>query len=265
MPGVGRNLQEHPLTGVGYELNQPIGFENNLRFDRLAWNVGRFMLGMNPGATQLPVTSFGFMRTREGLDRLDIMGGRVSTARRVGRSRSSIRPPTPSASRTARRLNLQMKMVAVEKLKVKDVDIIQAELGRFRRARDAVRAGDRDAFFPMMSPGWLHHFVFAEHYKSEEEFLFALAEVLRPEYEAVVEAGFILQLDGPDLPNTWLTLVPNITLEKYRERSRVRVEAVNHALRNIPETGCVITCAGAAGASGTARTSTTSHSRRSST
>jgi choline dehydrogenase len=72
LPGVGRNLQEHPLTGVGYELNQPIGFENSLRFDRLAWNVGRFMLGMSPDATQLPVTSFGFMRTREGLDRPDI-------------------------------------------------------------------------------------------------------------------------------------------------------------------------------------------------
>jgi choline dehydrogenase len=72
LPGVGRNLQEHPLTGVGYELNEPIGFENSLRFDRLAWNVGRFMLGMSPGATQLPVTSFGFMRTREGLDRPDI-------------------------------------------------------------------------------------------------------------------------------------------------------------------------------------------------
>lgn len=72
LPGVGRNLQEHPLTGVGYELSQPIGFENNLRFDRLAWNVGRFMLGMNPGATQLPVTSFGFMRTRDDLARPDI-------------------------------------------------------------------------------------------------------------------------------------------------------------------------------------------------
>ena len=71
-PEVGRNLQEHPLTGVGYELNQPIGFENNLRFDRLAWNVGRFMLGMNPGAAQLPVTSFVFIRTREGLDRPDV-------------------------------------------------------------------------------------------------------------------------------------------------------------------------------------------------
>lgn len=72
LPGVGRNLQEHPLTGVGYELNQPIGFERELRFDRLAGNVARFALGLDAKATQLPVTSFGFMRTREGLDRPDI-------------------------------------------------------------------------------------------------------------------------------------------------------------------------------------------------
>ncbi len=72
LPGVGRNLQEHPLTGVSYTLNRPIGFESNLRFDRLAWNVARYMLGMAPAATQLPVTAFGFLRTRPGLDRPDI-------------------------------------------------------------------------------------------------------------------------------------------------------------------------------------------------
>lgn len=72
LPGVGRNLQEHPLTGVGYELNRPIGFENNLRFDRLALNLAKFYLGKPGRATQLPVTSFGFIRTAEGLDRPDI-------------------------------------------------------------------------------------------------------------------------------------------------------------------------------------------------
>ncbi len=69
---VGRNLQEHPLTGVGYELVRPIGFEANLRFDRLAGNVTRYMLGMAARATQLPVTAFGFMRTEAKLARPDI-------------------------------------------------------------------------------------------------------------------------------------------------------------------------------------------------
>ncbi|MDB5719013.1 MAG: hypothetical protein JWM38_2440 [Sphingomonas bacterium] len=72
VPGVGRNLQEHPLTGVGHELREPVGFEHNLRFDRLALNVARFALGADSKATQLPVTSFGFIRTRDGLDRPDV-------------------------------------------------------------------------------------------------------------------------------------------------------------------------------------------------
>ncbi|MCW2412310.1 MULTISPECIES: GMC family oxidoreductase [unclassified Sphingobium] len=72
LPGVGRNLQEHPLTGIGYTLTEPIGFESNLRFDRLLLNVGRFFLGRGDRATQLPVTAFGFMPTRPGLARPDI-------------------------------------------------------------------------------------------------------------------------------------------------------------------------------------------------
>lgn len=72
LPNVGRNLQEHPLTGIGYDLKAPIGFENNLRFDRLALNITKYALGIGSKATQLPVTSFGFIRTKEGLDRADI-------------------------------------------------------------------------------------------------------------------------------------------------------------------------------------------------
>lgn len=72
LPGVGRNLQEHPLCGVGYALQQPIGFENKLRFDRLAMAMAKYALGLDRAAAQLPVTSFGFIRTRDGLDRPDI-------------------------------------------------------------------------------------------------------------------------------------------------------------------------------------------------
>ncbi|MCW3838297.1 GMC family oxidoreductase [Sphingomonas canadensis] len=72
LPGVGRNLQEHPLTGVGCELNRPVGFESQLRFDRLALNVTRFALGLDSSALQLPVTSFGFVRTLPDLERPDI-------------------------------------------------------------------------------------------------------------------------------------------------------------------------------------------------
>jgi len=72
LPGVGNNLQEHPLTGVAAELKEPIGFDSNLRADRLGWNLLRYAAGKSPKATQLPVTAFAFMRTQEGLDRADI-------------------------------------------------------------------------------------------------------------------------------------------------------------------------------------------------
>jgi 5-methyltetrahydropteroyltriglutamate--homocysteine methyltransferase len=51
------------------------------------------------------------------------------------------------------------------------------------------------------APGWLDHFIFNEYYKSEEEFLFTLADALREEYRAVVGAGFVLQIDDPGLPD----------------------------------------------------------------
>ncbi len=131
--------------------------------------------------------------------------------------------------------NNAMRMVAVDALNPKDIDIVQGEIARFRKVLDDLDLGDRDAFMPMMSPGWLHHFIWDEHYQDEEEFLMALAEVLRPEYEAIAEAGLILQLDGPDLPDKWATLVPDITLEEYRRKAKMRVDATNHALRNIPQ------------------------------
>jgi choline dehydrogenase-like flavoprotein len=72
LPGVGRNLQEHPLTGVAYTINQPVGFERELRFDRLAAKMTRWGLGLRGPASELPVICFGFVRTEEGLNRPDI-------------------------------------------------------------------------------------------------------------------------------------------------------------------------------------------------
>ena len=54
-----------------------------------------------------------------------------------------------------------------------------------------------ETFFCVLAPGWLDHFIYNEHYKTDEEFIFALAEALREEYLAVVNAGFILQIDDP--------------------------------------------------------------------
>ena len=87
----------------------------------------------------------------------------------------------------------------------------------------------------MLAPGWLDHFIFNEYYKTEDEFLFALADALCEEYRAVVAAGFVLQIDDPGLPDWWDMLKPEPSVEAYRQFARRRIDAVNHALAGIPE------------------------------
>ena len=73
------------------------------------------------------------------------------------------------------------------------------------------------------------------HYPTPEAFLEGIADALRVEYRAIVEAGFVLQLDDPGLPDTWDMLDPQPTLEEYKRYAMLRVDALNHALAGIPE------------------------------
>jgi len=74
-----------------------------------------------------------------------------------------------------------------------------------------------------------------EHYGSEETFLFALADALRQEYDAIVAAGFQLQVDDAFLPYVWDIRFAGADLGKYRAWAELRIEALNHALANIAE------------------------------
>jgi len=110
---------------------------------------------------------------------------------------------------------------------------LQDELDTFRAALAGVKA--EEAFFPVIAPGWLDHFMFNEHYPSDEAFIFAIAEILRPEYKGVVDAGFLLQVDDPGLPDAWPTFIPAPSIEEYRRYAAIRIEALNYALEGIPE------------------------------
>ena len=90
------------------------------------------------------------------------------------------------------------------------------------------------AFLPANSPGTIEHWLVNEYYKSDEEFVFAIADVMHQEYQAIVDAGFLLQIDDPDLPDGWNCL-PEITLPEYRRYAAMRVDALNHALSGIPK------------------------------
>ena len=83
-------------------------------------------------------------------------------------------------------------------------------------------------------PGGRSH-IEVEYYRSDEEFLEALAEALRVEYEAIARADLLVQIDDAWLPALWDRIGIPMGLPAYRRYCMVRVEALNHALRNVPE------------------------------
>src|SRR4051812_48554288 len=88
---------------------------------------------------------------------------------------------------------------AVGNIGYPDASEVTAECSDFRAALDAAGNGFAEAFLTAPSPGMVSAIVKNEHYKTEEEFLAALGNALRVEYKAIVDAGFLLQLDCPDL------------------------------------------------------------------
>ena len=96
-------------------------------------------------------------------------------------------------------------------------------------------AGSADIFLTSTAPASIEVYRSNEFYSKEEDFIFALAEALHREYTAIVEAGIILQIDDAWLPALWDRIGIGMGLKAFQGRCRVRVEALNHALRGIPE------------------------------
>lgn len=111
---------------------------------------------------------------------------------------------------------------------------IRREIEVFKAALAAAGGAD-EAFICVFAPGWLDHHIFNEYYATDAEYVFALAEALREEYRAVVDAGFILQIDDPGFATSWDMIKPAPSLADYRAYVKLRIEALNHALSGIPE------------------------------
>jgi 5-methyltetrahydropteroyltriglutamate--homocysteine methyltransferase len=102
--------------------------------------------------------------------------------------------------------------------------------------RSAVANSDADeAFIPSPSPGIIAMRIPNAYYESEEEYLGALAEVLREEYRAIVDAGFVLQIDAPDVPMAWTAQFDAERFGDYSRTLSMRNAALNDALEGIPE------------------------------
>jgi 5-methyltetrahydropteroyltriglutamate--homocysteine methyltransferase len=108
----------------------------------------------------------------------------------------------------------------------------QADIDNFR---DALTGGHvEEAFLTAASPGLVSMFLGNRFYESEEEFLYAVADAMRPEYEAIVSAGYLLQLDCPDLAMTRHREFAGRPIEEFRDYVRLHVEVLNAAVANIP-------------------------------
>jgi len=95
-------------------------------------------------------------------------------------------------------------------------------------------AGVRDGFLPVVAPASCFPTLIDEHYGSEEAALMGIAEALREEYRAIVDAGLYLQVDDAFIPFMYDVLVPPGTMEDYVAWARPRIAALNHALEGIP-------------------------------
>ena len=112
---------------------------------------------------------------------------------------------------------------AAQKELAKEIDLLLAS------------SPEERAFLTSTAPASIEVYRRNEYYKSEEEFVFALAEALRVEYETIANAGLILQVDDAWLPALWDRIGIAMGIEAFRKRCAMRIEALNHALRNIPE------------------------------
>jgi 5-methyltetrahydropteroyltriglutamate--homocysteine methyltransferase len=135
----------------------------------------------------------------------------------------------PRARLTA---TIATRPVCIDKLRYIGSADLKRDLDNFKAAVSGVKVAE--TYLPANTPGTIEHWMANEYYKSDEEFVFAIADVMHEEYKAIVDAGFQLQIDDPDLPDGWNCL-PKVSVDEYRKYATMRVEALNHALRGIPK------------------------------
>ena len=115
---------------------------------------------------------------------------------------------------------------------VRDARAAEIDAQNLKAALASVHAAE--GFLTAASPGVISLFFRNDHYSSHEAYLAAIADAMRVEYEAVVGAGLLLQVDCPDLAMGRHIQYAGLGLEEFRRAARLHVEALNHALANVP-------------------------------
>ena len=117
-------------------------------------------------------------------------------------------------------------------ISLKDAAPLEKDIANMRAAID--RVGVVEGFMNAASPGVISVFQPNQHYASEEAYLDALADIMKAEYEAITGAGFVIQLDCPDLAMGRHTMYSDESDEAFVAHAERQVEALNHALENVP-------------------------------
>ena len=113
----------------------------------------------------------------------------------------------------------------------KDFSLVEKDVANLKAALKGTNVAQ--AFMTAASPGTVTNHHPNQYYANREQYIEAVAEVMKREYDAIAEAGFVLQLDCPDLAlhNTWF---PDLSLADFQKEMALNVEAINHATRDIP-------------------------------
>jgi 5-methyltetrahydropteroyltriglutamate--homocysteine methyltransferase len=123
-----------------------------------------------------------------------------------------------------------VRMVCTGPVTYKGQEILQRDIANLKAALDGAKA---EAFIPAISPANIEDWMTNAYYKKQEDYLFAVADAMHEEYKAIVNAGFLLQVDDPRLVSYYL-VNPDASISECRKWANLRVEALNHALRGIP-------------------------------
>jgi 5-methyltetrahydropteroyltriglutamate--homocysteine methyltransferase len=115
-------------------------------------------------------------------------------------------------------------------LSYRDRGAVRSDIANLKAALEEVAVDD--AFMSAASPGIISLFLENQHYPSHEEYVWALADAMKTEYDEIHRAGLVLQIDCPDLAGSRHRY--GESLEEFRRRTKFHIEALNHATRDIP-------------------------------
>ena len=115
---------------------------------------------------------------------------------------------------------------------VRDAQAPLVDIEHLQAAAKAVKT--EETFLTGASPGVVSLFFRNEYYPTEEAYVFAIADAMRSEYEAIGKAGVVLQIDCPDLGMGRHIQYANLSLPEWRKKAHMHVEALNHAVEHVP-------------------------------